>query len=49
MKKSGMISVRQETERVTALVDTVKPRISICMETVMVIKLTQLQNQSQIV
>ena len=49
VRKSGMISVRQETERVTALVDTLKPLISICMETVMMIKLTQLQNQSQIV
>ena len=44
VRKSGMISVRQETERVTALADTLKPRISICMETVMMIKLTQLQN-----
>ena len=44
-----MISVRQETERETALVDTLRPRISICMETVMIIKLTRLQNQSQIV
>ena len=45
-QKSGMISVRQETERETALVDTLRPRISIFMETVMMIKLTQLQNQS---
>ena len=43
-----MISVRQETERETALVDTLRPRISIFMETVM-IKLTRLQNQSQII
>ena len=49
VRKSGMISVRQETERETALVDTLRPRISIFMETVMMIKLTQLQNQSQIV
>ena len=49
VRKSGMISVRQETERVTALVDTLKPRISFCMETVVMIKLTRLQNQSQIV
>ena len=49
VKKSGMISVRQETERETALVGMLKPRISICMETVMMIKLTRLQNQSQIV
>ena len=34
-----MISVRQETERETALVDTPRPRISIFMETVMMIKL----------
>ena len=49
VRKSGMISVRQETERETALVDTLRPRISIFMETVMMIKLTRLQNQSQIV
>ena len=49
VRKSGMISVRQETERETALVDTLRPRISIFMETVMMIKLTQFQNQSQIV
>ena len=48
-EKSGMISVRQETERETALVDTLRPRISIFMETVMMIKLTRFQNQSQIV
>ena len=48
-RKSGTISVRQETERETALVVTLKPRISIYMETVMMIKLTRLQNQSQIV
>ena len=42
-----MISVRQETERETALVDTLRPRISIFMETVMMIKLTRFQNQSQ--
>ena len=40
VRKSGTISVRQETERETALVDTLKPRISICMEKVMMIKLT---------
>ena len=39
-KKSGMISVKQETERETALVDTLRPRISIFMETGMMIKLT---------
>ena len=39
-----MISVRQETERETALVDTLRPRISIFMETVMMIKLTRFQN-----
>ena len=44
-----MISVRQETERETALVDTLRARISIFMETVMMIKLTRFQNQSQIV
>ena len=49
VRKSGMISMRQDTERETALVDTLRPRISIFMETVMMIKLTQLQNQSQIV
>ena len=49
VRKSGMISVRQETERETALVDTLRPRISIFMETVMMNKLTRLQNQSQIV
>ena len=49
VRKSGMISVRQETERETALVDTLRPRISIFMEIVMMIKLTRLQNQSQIV
>ena len=48
-RKSGTISVRQETERETALVDTLRPRISILMETVMMIKLTRFQNQSQIV
>ena len=47
VRKSGMISVRQETERETALVDTLRPRISIFMETVMMIKLTRFQNQSQ--
>ena len=47
--KSGMISVRQETERETVLVDTLRPRISIIMETVMMIKLIRFQNQSQIV
>ena len=45
-----MISVRQETERETALVDRyTEARISIFMETVMMIKLTRFQNQSQIV
>ena len=44
-----MISVRQETERETALVDTLRPRISISMETVMMIKRTGFQNLSQIV
>ena len=29
-----MISVRQETQRETALVDTLRPRVSIFMETV---------------
>ena len=43
MKKSGMISLRQETERETALVDALRPRISIFMETVMMIKLTRFQ------
>ena len=49
VRKSGTICVRQETERETALVDTLRPRISIFMETVMMIKLTRFQNQSQIV
>ena len=49
VRKSGMISVRQETERETALVDTLRPRISISMETVMMTKRTRFQNQSQIV
>ena len=44
-----MISVRQETERETALVDMLRPRTFIFMETVMMIKLTRFQNQSQIV
>ena len=44
-----MISVRQETERETVMVDTLRARISIFMETVMMIKLTRFQNQSQIV
>ena len=44
-----MISVRQETERETALVGTLRPRISTPMETVMMVKLTRFQNQSQIV
>ena len=44
-----MTSVRQETERETALVDKLRPRISIFMETVMMINLTRFQNQSQIV
>ena len=38
-----------ETERETALVDTRRPRISIFMDTVMMIKLTRFQKQSQIV
>ena len=49
MRKSGMISVRQETERETSLVDTLRPQISIFMETVMMIKLTRFQKQSRIV
>ena len=49
VRKSGMISVRQETERETDLVDTLRHQISIFMETVMMIKLTRFQNQSQIV
>ena len=44
-----MISVRQETQRETALVDTLRPRISISMETVMVTKRTGFQNQGQMV
>ena len=48
VRKSGMISVRQETEREAALADTLRHRISIFMETVM-INLTRFQNQSQIV
>ena len=44
-----MISVRQETERETAFVDTLRPRISIFMETVMMTRRTGFQNQSQIV
>ena len=38
--------MRQETERETALVETLRPRISIFMETLMMIKLTRFQNQS---
>ena len=38
-----------ETERETALVDTRRARISIFMDTVMMIKLTRFQKQSQIV
>ena len=49
VRKSGMISVKQETERETALVDTPRPRFSIFMETVMMTKRTGFQNQSQIV
>ena len=49
VRKSGMTSVRQETERETALVDTLRPRISILMETVMMTKRRGFQNQSQIV
>ena len=48
-RESGMISVRQETQRETVLVDTLRPRISTFVETVMMIKLTRFQNQSQIV
>ena len=44
-----MISGKQETERETALVDMLKPRISFLMETVMMTKRTGFQNQSQIV
>ena len=47
--EEGRKEVRQETERETALVDTQRLRISILMETVMMIKLTRFQNQSQIV
>ena len=49
VRMSGMISVKQETERETALVDTLRPRISITMETVMMTKRTGFQNQSQFV
>ena len=49
VRKSGTISVKHDTERETALVDTLRPRISIVMETVMMIKLTRFENQSQIV
>ena len=42
-----MISVRQETERETVLVDTLRPRISIFMETVMMTRRTGFQNESQ--
>ena len=50
VKKSGMISEKQETERETALVDTLRLRIFfIFLETVMMIKLTRFENQSQIV
>ena len=49
VRKSGMISVKQETERETALVDTLRLRISISMETVMMTKRTGFQNQSRIV
>ena len=49
VRKSGTISVRQETERETALVDTLRPQNSIFMETVMMIKLTRFQNQSQMI
>ena len=40
-----MISVKKETERETALVDTLRPRISISMETVVMTKRTGLQYQ----
>ena len=43
-----MFSVRQETQRETALVDTLRHRISIFMERVMMNNLTRFQNQSQI-
>ena len=49
VRKSGMISGKQETERETVLADTLRPRISIFMETVMMIKLTGFPIQSQIV
>ena len=49
VRRSGIISEKQETERETALVDTLRPRISILMETVMMTKRTGFQNQSQIV
>ena len=49
VRKSGMISVRKDTERETAGVDTLRHQISISIETVMMTKLTRFQNQSQIV
>ena len=49
VRKSGMIFGKQETERETATVDMLKPRISISVETVMMTKRTAFQNQSQIV
>ena len=50
VRKSGMISEKQETERETALVDTLRLRIFFFfMETVMMIKLTRFESQSQIV
>ena len=39
-RKSEMISVRQETQHETALEDTLRPRISIFMDTVMMIRMT---------
>ena len=44
-----MISEKHLTERETPVEDMLRPRISIFMETVMMIKLTPFQNQSQIV
>ena len=43
-----MISVRHDSHGETALVDTLRHRISIFMERVMMINLTRCQNQSQI-
>ena len=49
VRRSETTSVKQETERETALVGTLRPRNSIFMETVMMTKRTGFQNQSQIV